>query len=514
MSGLDKIKQDQLIADTNNPNPPPATSPSKSVPNPKVALSKSTDAAPSTKPSLKEIKAKLAAQKKAQAPAEQANPEGPILSKPANIAATPAPVSSKATNIAATPASVTSKATKATAQPGPVPSKAANLTAAPMRFRKKPAARPASSLANSADTATATGSNQSNSTNIQTAILPSLSDASKTPLPSQPNVTTSQASILPSLAESSRITSPSQPNFVATQASILQSPTEPLKPSAPSQQNVANGQTAKKTASRPTPSKTSETLNSTPLIEHNIWDSAVNRIRARRLDIHGFRKLQAVLRDESQNNKAEALLEPLCHWLETPPKASDPFESQDIRAQVLITIRQMLTEKFFTQEHYPRILCALLTAKDHHATKGYLVTGLRKTVSYIIWHCNLLECLGAVCTLMEVGHSLDTDEMGLMTLGAMLHRMHEANPKEKANDSSFEKKDEVLVQRLGKIGTASLQSEQLPVRKAAIEFAQEFWHCVPEEDYFKLIASGGTNQQNLLTYYLSRHKQLQDHVEF
>ena len=242
---------------------------------------------------------------------------------------------------------------------------------------------------------------------------------------------------------------------------------------------------------------------------------ALNKISTRTMDLECFRILQQRLNQDANQRAWTALIEPLCEWLETPtmPESTpQALDWQDVQLQALATLRLILTNEPWASEYYPRILLTLTRANSWYTAQGPMVTGIRKGLNFVINHCNVLECLHTLCNLMEVERVESEDEIKLLSLGAMLHRIH-SHPDQEAQFYQSLGIEQFVLKRLARIGSTSLKSELASIRKAAISFAQEFWHLVPEDDYWTLIDTGEPRTQNLLRYYITRHVKIDDHIE-
>ncbi|OBT53361.1 hypothetical protein VE04_05892 [Pseudogymnoascus sp. 24MN13] len=83
-----------------------------------------------------------------------------------------------------------------------------------------------------------------------------------------------------------------------------------------------------------------------------LLDSGIAKVKAQSLDVHGFRKLQSLIRDSSRDiwgpatpggeGRFDALLSGLFTYLGGPATALAPEKVQDVKAQILATIRAML----------------------------------------------------------------------------------------------------------------------------------------------------------------------------
>ncbi|KAF7560519.1 hypothetical protein G7046_g3604 [Stylonectria norvegica] len=111
-----------------------------------------------------------------------------------------------------------------------------------------------------------------------------------------------------------------------------------------------------------------------------LLDSGIARIRSRTLDVHGFRKLQSLLRDSKcifTDDKFEALLIGLFQYLEDPLASVAAEKAQDVKAQILATIKLLLKkERDNFQPHVSRGLESLLETRAAYDTRAHIVSGL------------------------------------------------------------------------------------------------------------------------------------------
>lgn len=578
-STLDKIKQDQLIADPSNPNPPAPSTPSKAnstarvtrvgspafskpslkdfkaklvaakipqssfedvkvvadkIPNeasaPKLDKSSTVPAprfdksstGPAAKPSLKEIKARLAAQKKAQSSTETSVPdtdkaviEAP-LPESDPFSAAPLPQSSlsevksrqqKAQPSTEAPLLDTDNSKTEAPVPKPDASSVAPLPKASLSDAK--AQLPVQLKAKQ------TTAKDSNSTIPTTENVQDEASVSK-------NSTISAAPVRRKRSRHPRRKSKSPEPIEPIGYDIWMSlakedqDKEDAAKALEKRLSVAKEEKAKVAAAKALTAvvasehEASTLPNSTAFLE---W--ALPRLSKRSLDHYGFRKLQMYLREDSKNPMYEVVVEPLCAWIETqiPSETASASEWQDIQAMALATLRRLIINPLWASEHYGLIMASLIRANCFYLAQGPTVVGIKRNLNFVINHCDLLACLHSVSDLMDAPRRDTVEEVGLLTLGAMLHRIHEDD----AQEGIFYKRltdEQALVHRLGEIGSCGLHSKEISIRKAAIRFAQEFWHTVPQENFLEVIAANNVETRDLLKYYVARHVKFNDHIEY
>jgi CLIP-associating protein 1/2 len=236
-------------------------------------------------------------------------------------------------------------------------------------------------------------------------------------------------------------------------------------------------------------------------------DKGITRIRAKALDVHGYRKLQglikyhgAIFTDQSKYNE---MLVALLDALETAndEKRTSASKSMDLKAQILVTVRLMFAynEEYFAA-FYPRVMTSLLnTRKQYELTTNHIVSGLEETAEDIVSSCQPQDVMDAVLDLVEAEQNDDEGyraiTMGIYVLSGLLRRLNK-----------YQKKlSDAEIARLGRFANASLSQPQPDVRRAVTEFCVELHEMMHDEEAFwRMINSAGNDHRNLLTYFIAK----------
>ena len=474
-ASLDKAKQDQLLADPSNPNPTPSvtsiSSPSKPPIKDSVAKPSAHKAEPKitgepeevstsshVKPTLKEIKAAL---KKAQN----------VESKPADE-----------------PSRNEMSTAKEPSQNGALAAKTGSISAAPLR-RKKMAQKAASQ-------------SQQKVPEIDKLNTRAQNEAPEIELADVKNAETEATN-------AKRVTSDASDATIIAPLPVVAPPPDvepqPVIPGSAEYHEIAKtyaGEVEKRKRWR----------------SRSFFAQAELQLKSRDIGCGDFRVLQARLENDLEMPVWGGLIEPLCEFLEKPkwPRASDPenLKWEDIQFHALSTLRMLMLNPLWAADHYPRIVMALTNMNSWYKGNAHMVSGIRKGLDFVINHCNVLECLALLCHRHKVAFTETKDELELLALGAMLHHIH-THPEQESQFYHLLGSEAEMVNRLAKIGTTGMQSEVASIRKAAIGYAQEFWHLASRDldVYVDLLAGGDLKTQRLLRYYLLRHEQIDDHVE-
>ncbi len=247
-----------------------------------------------------------------------------------------------------------------------------------------------------------------------------------------------------------------------------------------------------------------------PRLARKILDSGIVRVQSRSLDVHGFRKLQALIRTSGESiwdggYKFDELIIPLLEYLETPNEESIPRtgKAQDLKTQVLVTVRMLLQHqpKYFYTYH-PRALTAILAARKHYSSTSHIVCGLEETAESIVQQCDLSSCIDSVLDLTETerteGAGTSTIFMGLYVLAGLLHRGQEKGITLHLSEEQEE--------RLGRMGAKCLSDTNPDIRRAVIEFVLELYDSVDQQRFWGLVTDAREDHRSLITYYLARKR--------
>ncbi|MCJ1346570.1 suppressor of tub2 mutation [Peltigera leucophlebia] len=293
--------------------------------------------------------------------------------------------------------------------------------------------------------------------------------------------------------------------------------------------------------------------NDNPYLMRRILASGITRLRAGTLDVHGFRRLQGLIRDREDvwegGAKFDELLELLLETLESPNRndsiATNARAQDQLKAQVLMTIRLLLRREVkYLSTYYARALTALISARKHHASTSHIVSGLEEVSELIVEKCEPIECIEAVLDLLETDilRTYQTIYMALYILAGLLQRMYPQNrpvshlsvtniipphteTKPEHHDqrqrqqspssasrtrrvrSTSPSKSRISHSqkvRLGQTAAHFLSDTNPEIRRAGVEFTLKLYDAVGEEGGFWDLMETNSDQRNLITYYLLR----------
>jgi CLIP-associating protein 1/2 len=263
--------------------------------------------------------------------------------------------------------------------------------------------------------------------------------------------------------------------------------------------------------------------------------SAIDKVRAKTLDAHGFRKVQDLVRGNSDiwgedSQKFGDLFLALLDYLEAPPETikvpGTPAASkvQNLKTQVLATIRAMLAiHKREATPFYARSLCSVIFARRQFDEMSHIMAEMEKLADDIVRNGPGSECIDAVLDLIasftntpptSPPSSPPTDSnsrsitMALSVLSSLLsppasisaQRAKSASPAPKSLSPE-------LTKRLGSTAVRLLEDSDPEVRRADLEFCLVLHERLGGENgegFWRAVEGARESGLNLITYYLAR----------
>jgi CLIP-associating protein 1/2 len=292
-----------------------------------------------------------------------------------------------------------------------------------------------------------------------------------------------------------------------------------------------------------------ETLRSRRLLA-----SGIDRIRAKTLDAHGFRRVQNLVKgnqdiwgDDSQ--RFGELLFALLGYLEASNDslrapgesntASNATKAQNLKTQALTTLRAMLAvHRKEAAPYYSRALCSVLVMRKWFEESMHITSDIERTADDVIKFGQPNDSINAVLDLVESlsgavpgspssstssisdpstspilsgaqqdigGSNSRTVVLSLSVLGSLLSAAQAKNIPLSSSQT----------QRLGRVALKFLQDTDADVRKADVDFCLVMHHVLRDdqdgqgkegEAFWKMMRGVGIreNNVNLITYYLAK----------
>lgn len=238
---------------------------------------------------------------------------------------------------------------------------------------------------------------------------------------------------------------------------------------------------------------------------------ALSEIRKQTLDVNGFRKLQLLTGSQpssstvwEKGDKLTELLEPLLSWLEFP-KQTNGRTSSATPVQILMTLRLIIyNHGIFCSDAYPRILSTILLASQKYPAGASISNGLESIFELISERCELRPALSVLVEVLDSTADSDpTQQRALSVLGLFL----QASIRRSVPVLEDRPLDDELAQRLGRTLSSRCSHENAPIRNGAIQSVVALRRSLDMgSGEFEALVPLHPPQRELMAYYLSRQE--------
>ncbi|KAI1410826.1 ARM repeat-containing protein [Hypoxylon sp. FL1857] len=231
-------------------------------------------------------------------------------------------------------------------------------------------------------------------------------------------------------------------------------------------------------------------------------DSGIARVKAQTLDVHGFRKLQSLLRDNKlilEDSKFDNLLLGLFEYLESPLENLAPEKVQDVKAQILATIKLLLKksrDRF--QPHVSRGLEALLAARTRYDARTHIVSGLELLADELV---TIGDADEITVTMTKNLSKMDMDTSGHRSLSMGLHVLKELVDTRK----NFAPSESEIAGLLG-LASRCLESKESGVRMDSVQLCVALHARLGETKFWESMRSVKDDPKSLITYYIVKRQ--------
>lgn len=252
-----------------------------------------------------------------------------------------------------------------------------------------------------------------------------------------------------------------------------------------------------------------------------LLDSGISKVQQRSLDVHGFRKLQGIIRDSDTkpttgtalltDDKFDALVAGLFDFLESPLTNLAPEKTQDVKAQVLATIKLLLkrTRASF-QPHVSRGLESLLRARAVYEGRTHIVSGLELLAADLAGLGDASEIVLVLCRMLS---DLDVDSAAHAAAGGVgggagrslsmgLHVLREMLD---ARGAAFVPSDAELA-ALAALAGGCLESLESAVRMDAVLLCVALHARVGDARFWEALKGVKEDPKSLITYYIVKRQ--------
>jgi CLIP-associating protein 1/2 len=240
-----------------------------------------------------------------------------------------------------------------------------------------------------------------------------------------------------------------------------------------------------------------------------LLDSGITKIKAKTLEVHGFRKLQSLLRDSRTvftDDRLEAFLMGMFHYLEDPLTGTPTDKALDIKAQILTTIKLLLKrERDNFRPHVSQCLESLLQTRSAYDGRAHIVSGLEMLADELVAIGDGSEIVVVVgrrlqdCTDASV-EGCRALSMGLHILRQMLEHNHHAE---------VELSEAELLQ-LSSLARRCLESPDSGVRMSAVQLCVTMHARLGEARFWDALRDVKDDPKSLITYYIVKRQREQN----
>lgn len=233
-----------------------------------------------------------------------------------------------------------------------------------------------------------------------------------------------------------------------------------------------------------------------------LLDSGISKIKAKSLDVHGFRKLQGMIRDNKaawSEDKFDVLLLGLFDYLEAPLASLSPEKVQDVKAQILATIKLMYKkERDGFRPHVVKGLESVLVTRSCYDSRAHIVSGLELLADELVTLAEPKQ------TTAIITARLQNEQMtleGCRTLSMGLHVLKELLEAKKEFAPS-----DAEVNEMCKLAARCLDSAESGVRMDAVNLCVSVHARVGEKRFWDALGGVKDDPKSLITYYIVKRQ--------
>lgn len=233
-----------------------------------------------------------------------------------------------------------------------------------------------------------------------------------------------------------------------------------------------------------------------------LLDSGISKVKAKSLDVHGFRKLQVIIRESKTafpDDKFDALLSGLFEYLESPLVQVPPEKVQDVKAQILATIKLLLKKmRDSFQPHVSRGLESLLRARAGYDGRTHIVSGLELLSYELVTLGDASEITVVLCRMLS---GMDMDGATTRSLSMGLHVLKEMVEMRTQFVPSAGELD-----ALAGLAGRCLESLESAVRMDAVQLCVALHERVGDARFWEALKGVRDDPKSLITYYVVKRQ--------
>lgn len=234
-----------------------------------------------------------------------------------------------------------------------------------------------------------------------------------------------------------------------------------------------------------------------------LLESGITRVKAKSLDVHGFRKLQTLIRENRAvftDDKFDALLLGLFEFLEAPLTNLAPEKVSDVKAQILATIKLLLKKQRDSfQPHVSRGLASLITTRSGYDSRTHIVSGLELLAGELVTLGDPAEIVVTMTKLLR--EIKDASSEGSRSLSTGLHILKELlETRESFVPSESERG------QLAGLAARCLESADSAVRMGAVQLCVALHGRIGDGPFWEAVKDAKDDPKNLITYYIAKRQ--------
>jgi CLIP-associating protein 1/2 len=231
-------------------------------------------------------------------------------------------------------------------------------------------------------------------------------------------------------------------------------------------------------------------------------DSGIAKIKAKSLDVHGFRKLQVLIRDNKaawSDDKFDVLLLGLFEYLESSLTNLTTEKALDVKAQILATIKLMFKKECAAfRPHLERGLESILSTRSSYDSRTHIVSGLELLADELVTLAEPRKTLEAITARLQ-NEEMTTE--GCRTLSMGLHVLRELLEVKK----EFIPTDEDVV-TMCRLASRCIDSSESGVRLDAVNLCVAIHAGVGEARFWGPMGGIKDDSKSLITYYIVKRQ--------
>ena len=244
------------------------------------------------------------------------------------------------------------------------------------------------------------------------------------------------------------------------------------------------------------------------LRNRKLLTSGIERIRAKNLDVHGFRRMQELAKSKLDiwdgGRKYDELMSALLEYLQTLDQSQPASKVTGLKVQALGLVRALLTvHRKSAVTWHAQTLVAVLVCQQGVDPSSHLLVDVQRTAEEIIQHAMPEACIDAILDFLPPpGEDAITPRSTAMAL-AVLRRLV-ATSKERNADLQPSRRS-----RLAQAAASYLNDSEPEVRKADIDLASELFDIFgpSKADFWVEFKGVDEGRLGLLTYYIAKRGQ-------